>query len=142
VTSNPPPTLRLDHVSVSVTDIDAARHFYGTVLGFEPMPRPAFDFPGAWFKVGAMPVHLTTGGSIRGADAPLRPSDPHFAVSVEGDLDAFLDSLRSQGVPVVELHDSPAAERQTFVKDPWGNVIEFCVNFPSAVTAASPEGNS
>jgi hypothetical protein len=50
---------------------------------------------------------------------------------VTGDLDRFLDRLRQAGVEVFELMNSPAALRQTFVKDPWGNVIEFCVNHPS-----------
>jgi glyoxylase I family protein len=122
--------LSFDHVSISVGDVDAGERFYRDVLGFEPIPRPDFGFPGAWFRVGGMPVHLTTGGTMRGADASLRPNDPHFAIAVDGDLDAFLDMLRAQGVEVYELHDSPSALRQTFVKDPWGNVVELCVNFP------------
>ena len=124
------PSFDIDPVSVSVGDVDAAREFYGRLLGFAEIERPDFGFPGAWYRVGATPLHLTTDGSLRGADAPLRPNDPHFAVSVDGDLDAFLDGLRSHVVEVIELADSPAALRQTFVKDPWGNVIEFCVNFP------------
>lgn len=121
----------MDHASVSVGDIDAGVAFYGGLLGFEQIDRPDFGFPGAWFSVGGLAVHLTTGGHMRGPDAPLRPNDPHFAVAVHGDLDRFLDRLRSEGVAVHELENSPAAERQTFVKDPWGNVIEFCVNHPS-----------
>lgn len=123
------PTFVFDHVSVSVSDADAGAEFYREVLGFEPLPRPPFEFPGAWFQVGGTALHLTTGGTIRGGDAPLRPNDPHLAVAVHGDLDAYLDYLRGHGLDIVELADSPAALRQTFVKDPWGNVIEFCVNF-------------
>lgn len=126
-----PPTFTIDHVSVSVDDIEQARAFYGDVLGFPEIERPDFGFPGAWYQVGATPLHLTTGGDVRGADASLRPNDPHVAVAIDGDLDGFLDRLRAEGVAVIELENSPAALRQTFVKDPWGNVIEFCVNFPS-----------
>lgn len=125
------PTFAIDHVSVSVHDIDQAKAFYGDLLGFTEMERPDFGFPGAWYRVGTTPLHLTTGGDVRGPDASLRPNDPHVAVAVDGDLDGFLDRLRSEGVDVIELQNSPAALRQTFVKDPWGNVIEFCVNFPT-----------
>lgn len=125
------PTFEMDHASISVGDIDAGVEFYGGLLGFERIARPDFGFPGAWFRVGSLAVHLTTGGDMRGGDASLRPNDPHFAVAVTGDLDGFLDHLRAAGVEVYELVDSPAALRQTFVKDPWGNVIEFCVNHPS-----------
>jgi catechol 2,3-dioxygenase-like lactoylglutathione lyase family enzyme len=121
---------QMDHASISVGDVDAGVAFYRDLVGFRPIDRPDFGFPGAWFEVGGLALHLTTGGDTRGADAPLRPNDPHFAVAVDGDLDAFLDHLRSHGVEVFELENSPAALRQTFVKDPWGNVIEFCVNHP------------
>lgn len=126
-----PLTFEMDHASISVGDIDQAVAFYDGLLGFERIERPDFGFPGAWFRVGKLAVHLTTGGDMRGADAPLRPNDPHFAVAVTGDLDGFLDHLRDAGVTVFELANSPAALRQTFVKDPWGNVIEFCVNHPT-----------
>ncbi len=126
----------MDHASVSVGDIDAAISFYGDLVGFTQVDRPDFGFPGAWFDVGGLALHLTTGGDMRGTGAALRPNDPHVAVSVDGDLDAFLDRLRDAGVEVFELANSPAALRQTFVKDPWGNVIEFCVNHPvESVTA-------
>lgn len=121
---------RMDHASVSVGDVAAGIAFYGDLIGFHRIDRPNFDFPGAWFEVGGLALHLTTGGDTRGADAALRPNDPHFAVAVDGDLDAFLDHLRGHGVEVFELENSPAALRQTFVKDPWGNVIEFCINRP------------
>jgi glyoxylase I family protein len=120
-------SMTFDHVSVSVSDIEASLRFYRDVLGFAELPRPDFGFPGAWLQVSGTPVHLTTGGTLRGDDAPLRANDPHFAISVRGDLDEFLDTLRGRGVRVYELQDSPAAERQTFVMDPDGNVIEFCV---------------
>jgi len=130
-------TAQFDHASISVDDIDAAAQFYTDVLGFEQVQRPAFDFPGAWFIVGSTPVHLTTGGTTRGADAPLRPNDPHLAFTVSGDLDLFLGRLRANGVEVYELTDPPAASRQTFIKDPWGNVLEFCV-YPARPDALEP----
>jgi glyoxylase I family protein len=125
------PDFEIDHASISVGDIDEAVEFYGELIGFEQIARPDFGFPGAWFRVGALAVHLTTGGHMQGPGTTLRPNDPHIAIAVAGDLDAFLDRLRSRGVDVLELENSPAALRQTFVHDPWGNVLEFCINHPS-----------
>ncbi len=38
----------LHHVAVTVTDLDRARRFYSDVLGLVELPRPPFDFGGAW----------------------------------------------------------------------------------------------
>ncbi len=124
---DPDASFRFDHVSISVSDIDASVKFYCDLLGLEQIPRPDFGFPGAWLSISGNPVHLTTGGTMRGHDAPLRANDPHFAIRFMGDLDAYLDGLRAHGVPVYELPNSPAADRQTFILDPDGNVIEFIV---------------
>ena len=43
---------RLDHVAIHVRDVDASSKFYREVLRLEPLPRPAFTFPGAWFRLG------------------------------------------------------------------------------------------
>lgn len=118
--------LEFDHGSVPVGDIDEAIVFYGDVLGLEPIERPDFGFPGAWFRAGATPVHLTTGGTLRGAGARLHAGEAHLAFRVDGDLDGLLAELDAHGVTRWELLDSPAAERQIFVLDPWGNVLELC----------------
>src|SRR2546422_1010513 len=42
----------LNHVAIHVKDVEASCEFYKRVLKLEPMPRPAFTFPGAWFRLG------------------------------------------------------------------------------------------
>ncbi len=37
------------HFQVTVTDLERSRAFYGAFLGLRELPRPPFDFPGAWF---------------------------------------------------------------------------------------------
>jgi catechol 2,3-dioxygenase-like lactoylglutathione lyase family enzyme len=39
------------HVSVTVTDVEKARWFYGQVLGLSELPRPDFGFPGIWYRL-------------------------------------------------------------------------------------------
>lgn len=80
--------LELNHVAILVSDIERSRRFYLEVLGLEPIPRPAFDFPGAWFRIGApgpggaalQELHLIA----RRPENFTRPRDRHFAVSGAG----------------------------------------------------------
>ena len=43
---------QLNHVALHVADIERSVEFYRDVLRLEPIPRPAFTFPGAWFQLG------------------------------------------------------------------------------------------
>jgi glyoxylase I family protein len=124
------PVFAIDHASVSVGDLDEAIEFYGVVIGFQQIPRPDFGFPGAWFRVGALAIHLTTGGHMQGPGTELRLNDPHIAIAVVDGFDELVDRLHTHDVEVVELENSPSALRQVFIGDPWGNVLEFCVNHP------------
>lgn len=46
------PFTHFSHVSVTVTDLDKAKAFYGDVLGLKEIPRPDFRFPGVWYSLG------------------------------------------------------------------------------------------
>ena len=43
---------QLNHVAIHVADVERSLVFYRDVLRLEPIPRPAFTFPGAWFQLG------------------------------------------------------------------------------------------
>jgi len=45
-------TKQLDHVALHVVNVNQSRAFYHEILRLEPIPRPAYDFPGAWFQLG------------------------------------------------------------------------------------------
>jgi len=124
--SNPLIAEDLHHVSLSVTDLDRAKRFYSDVLGLNEVPRPAFDFPGAWYVVGDRQLHLivhTTPRTLRGT-TEIDGRDGHFAMRVE-DYDAALEHLRAHGVEVRERPTNPTPWAQLYVTDPDGNVIEL-----------------
>lgn len=51
--------LQLNHVALHVADVSASVRFYSDVLKLEEIPRPAFRFPGAWFRLGVdQELHL------------------------------------------------------------------------------------
>lgn len=104
------------HVSIGVSDVDAAVEFYGW-LGLTLLPRPDFGFPGAWLQAGGQQVHLI------GTDVVPPGIENHYAFQVE-DLDACVVELAAHGVPA-RRSGTPGAGRQAFVQDPSGNVVEL-----------------
>ena len=108
---------RLHHAAFTVTDLDAAIAFYA-LLGFAPIERPDFGFPGAWLEAGQAQVHL-----LESADQPPSPGT-HVALKVD-DLDAIVGTLEGAGLRVGRLPHVQGAGRQAFVSDPSGNQIEL-----------------
>jgi glyoxylase I family protein len=109
--------LAVHHVSINVTDVDAALAFYTGVLGLRPRKdRPDFGFGGAWLDVGGQQVHLIEGTTPPG-------HGQHFALLV-GDLDATVAELRHGGVEVTDPRPV-GTSRQAFLSDPSGNLIEL-----------------
>lgn len=109
--------LGIHHVNVTVGEMDSAREFYLGHLGLtERTDRPEFPFDGAWIDVGGQQIHLVVG-------TPRTPDRDHFAMIV-ADLDVACASLRECGVEVSEPR-GVATSRQSFLRDPWGNLIEL-----------------
>jgi glyoxylase I family protein len=122
------PYTSVSHISVTVTNLDWAKHFYGTLVGLREIPRPAFPFPGVWYGLmGELSLHVTVKDEM-----PLRPvdpgrfdtRDPHFALAV-ADADDIYERLRASGRPFHDFSDTPSGLRQLFIRDPDGNMIEL-----------------
>lgn len=114
------------HVSLSVTDLARAKHFYGEVLGLLELERPPFDFPGAWYDLGNAQLHLIVHAnqrSLRGT-TDVDSRDGHFALRVRG-YAAAVDRLRARGVAFVERPINATQWAQIHLTDPDGNGIEL-----------------
>jgi catechol 2,3-dioxygenase-like lactoylglutathione lyase family enzyme len=111
--------LRVAHVNLSVHDVEAARRFYGEVLGLETAPRPAdAGRAGGWFKLGALEIHVSEEQGAQNAT-----SKRHVAFEVEG-LDALRAKFTAAGLAIEEGRPMPGV-RRFFVRDPSGNRLEF-----------------
>jgi catechol 2,3-dioxygenase-like lactoylglutathione lyase family enzyme len=116
----------IHHVSLAVTDLEAARRFWGGVLGLREIPRPEFPFPGAWYEVGGRQVHLI----VHGAGRTLRHTrdvdshDGHVALRVRSYAGAKAH-LAAQGVAVRDRYENHTPWAQLYVTDPDGNVVEL-----------------
>ena len=119
--------LQLDHVAIHVEDVEVSSRFYSEVLKLDSLPRPAFDFPGAWFRLGiTQELHL-----IGRRDEPVNAGSRgnHFALKVE-DLDACHAHLESSNATILRRQLRPDGAGQIFVRDPDGHVIELCTAVP------------
>ncbi len=116
----------LHHVSISVTDLDRAKHFYGEVMGLKEIPRPPFAFEGAWYQLGDRQLHLIVHSgtkTLRGTPA-IDSRDGHYAVRVRS-YRRTLEHLAAYHIPYRDKPHNPTSWPQIYVTDPDGNVIEL-----------------
>src|SRR5438874_620830 len=105
----------LNHVALYVTDVNRSQDFYGRVLRLEPLARPAFDFPGAWFRLGSsQELHLI---GNRGIPFSERNRNNHFALKVD-DLDSWERHLKGLGANYAPKKPRPDGAWQVFLDDP------------------------
>jgi glyoxylase I family protein len=121
----------LQHVSITVTDLDLARDFYGRILGLTEIGRPGFDFAGAWYKVGDQQLHLIVhpGSLTHRGTRVIDSRDGHYALRVQSHHEA-LRHLQEHGVTYRERLRNRTPWPQIFLTDPDGNVIELNAEVP------------
>ena len=117
----------LHHVAVCVTDLARAKQFYGGVLGLKELPRPPFDFGGAWYTLGDgqqlhLIVHPPTLTMRRTTEIDAK--DGHLAIRVKS-YQQTLEHLRQHDVGLLDRPRNLTPWPQIYVTDPDGNVIEF-----------------
>ncbi|HVS45435.1 MAG TPA: VOC family protein [Verrucomicrobiae bacterium] len=112
----------VDHVQLAMPagQEDAARGFYGGILGFDERPKPP-EFAkrgGVWFQCGEIALHL-------GVEEPFVPAKKaHPALRCAG-FDRFLKHLAAHGVEVRPDDHPFEGKRHCYIADPFGNRIEL-----------------
>ena len=115
--------LELNHIALHVADLERSVTFYREVLGLVPIPRPAFDFPGAWFQLGAaQELHLIGG---RSSETNSHNRGNHWALMID-DLDAWEADFRARGIDYLPRRTRPDGAYQIYLVDPDGHYIELC----------------
>ena len=100
-------------IAYSVRDVPAARAFYRDTMGF----TPGNSFGDHWveFDVGGVAFGIGNGEPLG-----ITPGTSFSATFEVDDVAAERQRLLDLGVPVTEVHDSPACF-SAFVTDPEGN---------------------
>lgn len=115
-------------VSISVTDLDAARSFYRDTLG---LGEPLYDLPEAGW------IEFSTGRE-RG-NLSLVPAEPGWAPSMAttlvldvDDCHAAVAELRRRGVRCDDAQVFPGFVTFASFYDPFGNRLQMCSPAPAS----------
>jgi GNAT superfamily N-acetyltransferase len=110
---------RIDHVQVAAPagGEDAARAFYGELLGLPELPKPERlrSRGGVWFAVGEQQLHI----GIEQPFTPAHKAHPALALPRASDLSVLAARLEAAGRKVA--WDGP----RFYVDDPFGNRLEL-----------------
>jgi len=120
----------LNHIALHVADVETSCEFYERVLKLEKISRPAFAFPGAWYRLGErQELHL-----IGERDLPVHSHSrgTHWALMVD-DMDEWEAHLTEIGQAYLPRRVRPDKAYQIYVEDPDGHMIEFCTPPGAAV---------
>lgn len=116
----------IDHVQLAapVGCEEAARQFFGVLLGLEEIAKPRLlaGRGGCWFRAGAHELHIGVAEPfVRAAKA-----HPAFRLASGDDLEALATQLEAGGVAVTwaDAAEIPGS-RRFHAHDPWGNRLEF-----------------
>ena len=126
-------SLRPFHLAFPVDDLDAARRFYGELLGC-PEGRSAEDWVDFDLHGHQIVAHLAPDAVRRRATNPVDGEDvpvPHFGLVLAMDeWKALAGRLQSAGVefviePTIRFEGQPGEQATMFLLDPAGNALEF-----------------
>src|SRR3978361_1452811 len=126
-------SLRPFHIAFPVDDLDAARHFYGTLLGC-PEGRSSehwidFDLYGHQIVAHLQPARakMDAASAVDGHNVPI----PHFGVVLtQSDWKELAERMRAAGVrlliePYTRFEGQTGEQSTMFFLDPAGNSLEF-----------------
>ena len=120
--------VKLHHVSFTVQDLEASKHFYRDVLGLAEIPRPDLQARGAWLAVGDRQIHLIAGSDRRKESDNVLIRSDHVALEVN-DLEGVRKQLQAAGLEFHEGENFEIGIGQIFCQDPDGHVVEFIHNY-------------
>jgi len=112
------------HVNVTVPKSleEAAKHFYGDVMGLQEVPKPESSRGrgGAWYQLGQMQLHLST-------EEPAGEnglSKRHVCYTVSNLAEAE-ERFRKAGVEILPDNLPVPGWTRFYVRDPGGNKLEI-----------------
>ena len=115
---------QIHHVNVTVPKSleDAAKNFYGVIMGLQEVPKPEGSRArgGAWYQMGPLQLHVSIENSL--GDGCI--SKRHVCYTVANLAEAE-DRFRSAGVEILPDDQPTPGWARFYVRDPGGNRLEI-----------------
>ena len=123
------PATNLNHISVSVRQMEPSVQFYTELFGMKKLATPNFGFPVQWLRVGDLQLHLFQ------REVP-SPQYHHFGITVD-DFQTVYEKAKAIGVfdrttYGHHFYELPGGCVQLYLRDPAGNLVE--VDWPDVNT--------
>jgi catechol 2,3-dioxygenase-like lactoylglutathione lyase family enzyme len=137
--ADPPPVTGISELVLEVSDLDAARHFYRDVLGFEETLYGEGAEGRYWYLVGET-ARLGLWTQQVGLAGGRGGAHVHYAFSVP---DEEIDRLKGRIEEVGSEVEGPiqlGPGRAIYVTDPDGNVVEFWSQDMTEYAAGARQG--
>ena len=111
----------IDHVMVTVGDLDIARDFYTGILGLEEMDCPVKDGQRIWYRIGDQQPHVNLQPEHH------RAGFCHFAIAIEADeYHAYAQRVAATGYRLsAESQKFADGIYRFFLNDPFSNTVEI-----------------
>lgn len=114
----------INHVQTTVpSNVEyAAKHFYGSILGLQELPKPTGPRSrgGAWYRCGSVELHL----SVEDLPVDNRESRRHLCFMV-ADLAEAEAAMREAAIEIIPDNQPIEGWQRFYVRDPGGNRIEI-----------------
>ncbi|MCC5942880.1 MAG: VOC family protein [Balneolaceae bacterium] len=123
--------VKINHIAISVTNLQESEHFYRDILGLKQIPEPFGLGIHAWFDIGSAELHV-----IEMAEERKEHSiSSHLCFSVR-DMDAFIETLAEHNIPFYDFEENPGQMTlrpdgisQIYITDPDGYWVEINDDF-------------
>jgi len=109
----------IDHVMVTVGDLDVARNFYEGVLGLEEMDCPVKDGRRVWYRIGAQELHVNLQKENHKAGFC------HFAIAISANrYHEYANKISRSGYKLsCESQQFADGAYRFFLDDPFSNTV-------------------
>lgn len=108
------------------SDVALSVEFYCSILGFQEIVRPQFDFEGAWLFAYGMGIHLIEGQPLH-RPGKIDPRADHLSFQADS-LELVEERLQEHGTPYLKqtVVEGGFRVHQVFIHDPDGSMVEIC----------------